>query len=145
MSNRRDFLAGTVTAAATAGLASAANKATAGKRKFQCKYAPHFGMFKANAGDDLIAQLDFLAAQGFTAFEDNGLMARPVEVQEAIGARLAKHGMTMGVFVIDGGDNWKTSLTTGKAEFRDKFQNFDISELEMAAAEHIREALADEP
>jgi hydroxypyruvate isomerase len=27
----------------------------------------------------------------------------------------------MGVFVIDGGDNWKTSLTTGKAEFRDKF------------------------
>jgi hydroxypyruvate isomerase len=29
--------------------------------------------------------------------------------------------MTMGVFVIDGGDNWKTSLTTGKAEFRDRF------------------------
>jgi hydroxypyruvate isomerase len=29
--------------------------------------------------------------------------------------------MTMGVFVIDGGDNWKTSLTTGKAEFREKF------------------------
>jgi len=29
--------------------------------------------------------------------------------------------MTMGVFVIDGGDNWKTSLTTGKPEFRDNF------------------------
>jgi hydroxypyruvate isomerase len=27
----------------------------------------------------------------------------------------------MGVFVIDGGDNWKTSLTTGKVEFRDRF------------------------
>ena len=27
----------------------------------------------------------------------------------------------MGVFVIDGGDNWKTSLATGEAEFRDKF------------------------
>ena len=38
----------------------------------------------------------------------------PVDVQEKIGATLAKRGMTMGVFVIDGGDNWKTSLTTGK-------------------------------
>ena len=29
--------------------------------------------------------------------------------------------MTMGVFVIDGGDNWKPSLATGKPEFREKF------------------------
>jgi hydroxypyruvate isomerase len=29
--------------------------------------------------------------------------------------------MTMGVFVIDGGDNWKPSLTTGDAAFREKF------------------------
>jgi hydroxypyruvate isomerase len=29
--------------------------------------------------------------------------------------------MTMGVFVIDGGDNWKPSLATGKSEFREKF------------------------
>ncbi len=78
-------------------------------------------MFKESAGEDLIAQLNFMADQGFTALEDNGLMGRTVEVQEAIGATLAKRGMTMGVFVIDGGDNWKTSLTTGKAEFRDKF------------------------
>jgi hydroxypyruvate isomerase len=78
-------------------------------------------MFKTQTGDDPVAQLEFMADQGFTAFEDNGLMARPVDVQEKIGATLAKRGMTMGVFVIDGGDNWKTSLTTGKAEFRDKF------------------------
>ena len=84
-------------------------------------YAPHFGMFKAHAGEDLVAQLEFMAAQGFTALEDNGLMGRPVDVQEKIGATLARLGMTMGVFVIDGGDNWKTSLATGKAEFRDKF------------------------
>ena len=90
-------------------------------KRFQCRYAPHFGMFKAHAGDDLVAQLDFMADQGFTALEDNGLMARPVDVQQRIGETLTKRGMTMGVFVIDGGDNWKTSLTTGKAEFRDKF------------------------
>ena len=62
-----------------------------------------------------------MADQGFTALEDNGLMGRPVDVQAKIGETLARRGMTMGVFVIDGGDNWKTSLATGKAEFRDKF------------------------
>jgi hydroxypyruvate isomerase len=123
MSSRRTFLQHTLTAAAVAGAvapAASAKKATL-KRPFQCKYGPHFGMFKAHAGDDHIAQLDFMAAEGFKALEDNDLMKRPVELQERIGATLAKHGMTMGVFVIDGGDNWKTSLTTGKAEFRDKF------------------------
>jgi hydroxypyruvate isomerase len=127
MSNRREFLHHAMAGAALAAMASAANAAKTGTvkkgapHKFQCKYGPHFGMFKAHAGEDLIAQIDFMAAEGFTAFEDNGLMARDVATQEKIGAALARHGMTMGVFVIDGGDNWKTSLTTGKAEFRDKF------------------------
>jgi hydroxypyruvate isomerase len=123
MSSRRDFLQHSVAATAALAVASQsfAAKAAKPKRQFQCRYAPHFGMFKAHAGDDLVAQLDFMAAQGFTALEDNGLMGRPVDVQEKIGDTLARHGMTMGVFVIDGGDNWKTSLTTGKAEFRDKF------------------------
>jgi hydroxypyruvate isomerase len=111
-----------VAAAALAGAVSPiASAAKAPKHKFQLKYGPHFGMFKAHAGDDPIAQIDFMADQGFTALEDNGLMGRTVEVQEKIGAALARRGMTMGVFVIDGGDNWKTSLTTGKAEFREKF------------------------
>jgi len=34
---------------------------------------------------------------------------------------LAKRGVTMGVFVIDGGDNWKVSLATGKPEFTEVF------------------------
>jgi hydroxypyruvate isomerase len=127
MSTRRNFLgksAGSALAVAalTGGAAVAADKARKNaQRKFQLKYGPHFGMFKAHAGEDLIAQIEFMADQGFTAFEDNGLMGRAVDVQEKIGAALARRGMTMGVFVIDGGDNWKTSLTTGKAEFRDKF------------------------
>jgi hydroxypyruvate isomerase len=29
--------------------------------------------------------------------------------------------MSMGVFVVDGGDNWKVSLTSGKQEFKDLF------------------------
>jgi len=127
MENRRSFLQQSVTAAALVAAAAsspgaqAAKAAKSGPRKFKLKYGPHFGMFKTQTGDDPVAQLEFMADQGFTAFEDNGLMARPVDVQEKIGATLAKRGMTMGVFVIDGGDNWKTSLTTGKAEFRDKF------------------------
>ncbi len=126
MSNRRDFLTQSLVAAGAAAAAVQASSANAvprgaAKHEFQLRYAPHFGMFKAHAGDDLVAQLEFMAAQGFTALEDNGLMARPVEVQAQIGATLERLGMTMGVFVIDGGDNWKTSLTTGKAEFRDKF------------------------
>jgi hydroxypyruvate isomerase len=126
MTDRRAFLTqATVLAAGSllAGTAAEAAKARrpTGPRKFQCRYAPHFGMFKESAGADHVAQLEFMADQGFTALEDNGLMGRPVDVQTRIGETLAKRGMTMGVFVIDGGDNWKTSLTTGKAEFRDKF------------------------
>jgi hydroxypyruvate isomerase len=126
MSDRRTFLSSSAALAAGTLLASTATEAAkarrpAAPRKFQCRYAPHFGMFKETAGTDLVAQLEYMADQGFTALEDNGLMGRPVDVQKQIGETLAKRGMTMGVFVIDGGDNWKTSLTTGKAEFRDKF------------------------
>ena len=126
MENRRTFLQNSIAAGAVAALAGS-NAAYARKitrtapRKIQLSYAPHFGMFKEHAGPDPIAQLEFMAAQGFTALEDNGLMGRPVELQERIGASLARLGMTMGVFVIDGGDNWKASLTTGKPEFHEKF------------------------
>lgn len=84
-------------------------------------YAPHFGMFKNHVGDDPIEELKFMWDQGFRSLEDNGMLGRPVEMQNKIGATLEKLGMTMGVFVIDGGDNWKVSLTTGKKEFKDKF------------------------
>jgi len=67
--------------------------------RFQLKYAPHFGMFKHSAGDDLIDQLKFAADQGFVAWQDNGLKARPVDVQEKIGRTMASLGMEMGLFV----------------------------------------------
>lgn len=95
--------------------------ASTGRRTFKLKYAPHLGMFKEHAGEDPIDQLQFMADQGFTAFEDNNLMKRPVELQERIGRTLASLGMTMGVFVIDAGDNWRVSYATGQPEFRERF------------------------
>jgi hydroxypyruvate isomerase len=56
----------------------------ASQRRFGLDYAPHFGMFKHSAGADLIDQLKFAAAQGFTAWEDAGLADRPVVVQQEI-------------------------------------------------------------
>src|SRR5690606_6960106 len=89
--------------------------------RFKLKYAPHFGMFKESAGEDLLDQIRFMADQGFTAFEDNGMMGRPVEVQQQIGDLLAKLGMTMGVFVIQTGGNNSDRFTTGKPENRELF------------------------
>ena len=70
-----------------------------GKHAFQLNYAPHLGMFKNSAGDDPIDQLNFMAEMGFTAFEDNGMKDRPLELQEKMAATLEKHDMMMGVFV----------------------------------------------
>ncbi len=91
------------------------------KYNFNLNYAPHFGMFKSLAGEDLIDQIHFMADVGFTAMEDNGMLRRPREIQEKIAGEMEKLGMKMGVFVVDGGDNWKVSLTTGKPEFLDNF------------------------
>src|SRR5680860_48343 len=78
--------------------ASASESKSSAPEKFNLKYAPHFGMFKNSAGDDLIDQIKFMADQGFTAFEDNGMMGREPALQSKIGETLAKLNMTMGVF-----------------------------------------------
>lgn len=102
MMNRRSFLRSA--AAAGAGLlatavARAQPKAGPPAAAFKLKYAPHPNMFKASAGDDLVDQLQFCADEGFTAFEDNGMKGRPVEVQERMAAAMQRLGLTMGVFV----------------------------------------------
>ncbi|MEP1490343.1 MAG: TIM barrel protein [Algibacter sp.] len=91
------------------------------KHNFNLKYAPHIGMFKNHAGNDPIDQLNFMADQGFTAFEDNGMMRRDVSMQTKIGETLAKHSMTMGVFVVDKGGNMTNTLAAGKKEHVDIF------------------------
>jgi hydroxypyruvate isomerase len=89
--------------------------------RFKLAYAPHFGMFRQHAGEDLVAQLEFMASEGFTAFEDNSMRGRPVEVQEQIGRTLARLNMRMGVFVAHT-INWnEPTLTTGSEEVRNAF------------------------
>ncbi len=124
---RRDFITRTIaTAASTFALGNAIAQPsstlnTPAGATFKLNYAPHDGMFKNHAGENFIDQIKFMADQGFRGIEDNGLLKRSIAEQEKIGKTLADLGMTMGVFVIDGGDNWKISLTTGKQEFKDNF------------------------
>lgn len=66
---------------------------------FHLHYAPHLGMFSAQAGQDPIDQIKFMSDQGFTAMEDNEMRTRPVAQQERIAAEMERLGMTMGVFV----------------------------------------------
>lgn len=70
-----------------------------GKRRFKLKYAPHFGMFKHSAGNDLTDQLRFASDQGFTAWEDSGMKGRPVDTQNRIAKTMESLGMEMGAFV----------------------------------------------
>jgi hydroxypyruvate isomerase len=124
---RRNFLKSTaLSGIALTGITGALNTTASetvasNAAKFKLKYAPHFGMFKNNAGDDLIDQIKFMADQGFTAFEDNGMMGRTPEMQTKIGETLAKLNMTMGVFVVDKGGNMANTLAAGKPEFVDIF------------------------
>lgn len=122
---RRNFIqAGLTAAASTFAFTSAQAKeftASLAAKPFKLNYAPHDGMFKNHGGTDFIDQIKFMADQGFRGIEDNGLLGRPAVEQDRIGKTLSQLGMTMGVFVIDGGDNWKISLTTGKQEFIDNF------------------------
>ncbi|MGB2732976.1 MAG: TIM barrel protein [Saprospiraceae bacterium] len=131
---RRNFLKSTALATPLVGLTSIKGLADRSHdaAAFKMKYAPHFGMFKNSAGGDLVDQLKFMADNGFMALEDNGMLGRPVEEQNKIGNTLAKLSMTMGVFVVEGGDNWKVSLTTGKKEFLDTFVKTCEKSVELA-------------
>lgn len=122
---RRDFVTKMAAGAVAVGpLKSLTSEATAGRAPcsaFKLNYAPHFGMFKHHAGDDLIDQLAFAADQGFRAWEDNGMKGRATETQEQIAAEMARRGMRMGVFVAHT-INWnEPTLTNGEATLREQF------------------------
>jgi hydroxypyruvate isomerase len=101
-SNRRSFLRTTATGL-VAGFSllklhtQAAESSAAAK--FSLGYAPHPGMFRQSAGDDVLDQIKYAADQGFTAWEDNGIAGQSPEMQEKIGQLLATLKMQMGVFV----------------------------------------------
>lgn len=132
---RRDFLATSAAAAASltaAGSAAASVTATkqdagagedsgggGGGGGFKLKYAPHFGMFRHHAGNDLVDQLRFAADEGFTAWEDNGMPGRSVEDQERCGQAMRDLGMTMGVFVAYSGFGKDDFVTNTSNEYQD--------------------------
>jgi hydroxypyruvate isomerase len=97
---RREFLSSLAISASAAALGSADNATAADEkpaRRFTLKYGPHFGMFKESAGKDLIDQLKFAADNGFTAWEDNEMKSRPVDVQTKVAQAMQKLGIEMGV------------------------------------------------
>jgi hydroxypyruvate isomerase len=113
--------------ATTAGLAALstvdlpAGTAPASAPDFTLKFAPHVGMFKHHAGEDILDQIRWAADQGFTAWEDNGMPNREPALQEKIGKLLDEKGMTMGVFVANKIDWREPTLTNGAGEHRDAF------------------------
>jgi len=108
--------------------AAALGRARRGER-FRLAYAPHFGMFQQSAGPDPVDQIKFMADEGFSALEDNGMAGRPVAEQERIGAALAEHGLRMGVFVANFGTAFgKRSFTTGDPAHLESF----LADLEVA-------------
>ncbi len=98
--HRRNFVKSSLALAAAPGtLLAAQPAANTSEKPFQLRYAPHDGMFRSNAGPDILDQLRFMANQGFTAFEDNGMSGRDPALQEKMGALMTKLGIAMGVFV----------------------------------------------
>jgi hydroxypyruvate isomerase len=88
---------------------------------YNLNYAPHLGMFQHHAGKDPLAQLHFMADQGFTAFEDNDMQKRPVALQQQMAKVMEQRGLQMGVFVAHT-IYWRTpNLASGDIKLRDAF------------------------
>ena len=118
---QRASLAGTALLTGNILTASEKQEPSLADKTFNLNYGFHDGMFASHAGKDFIDQIKFAHDKGFRSIEDNGMMSRSIEEQKKIGDTLSKLGMQMGVFVITtDGWHWKTSLTTGKAEWKEK-------------------------
>ncbi|MEM1183386.1 MAG: TIM barrel protein [Planctomycetota bacterium] len=123
--DRRGFLAsaagaGVIAATGTSsGTSQPARARSSGS--FGMHFAPHFGMFKSLGGDDLVAQLEFAASEGFTAWEDNGMSGRSSSDQKRIARAMNDLGMMMGVFVLNPSTAWGPTFSRGNASDRQKF------------------------
>ncbi len=132
--NRRNFLITSTTTAAATGLPflSFQDNENQQAHKFGLKYAPHIGMFKQHAGEDPLAQLEFMADQGFTAFEDNEMRNRSIELQNNMSKTMSKHGIEMGVLVAHK-IYWRApNLTSGDQNYRAEFLSDIKGSIEVA-------------
>jgi hydroxypyruvate isomerase len=80
-------------------------------------------MFSQHGGQDLVGQLQFMASEGFTALEDNGMKGRSVAEQERIAREMQRLNMRMGVFVVNtiAWEQDDANLTTGDEAKREQF------------------------
>ncbi len=136
---RREFINRGITATALASSGSYAfanpgqkNHTKTKAELFNLKYAPHIGMFKHHAGDDPIDQLTFMAEQGFSAFEDNGMKNREVDLQEKMGEKMAKLEIEMGVFVAHKIYWNEPNLASGDESLREEFLSHIRESVEVA-------------
>ena len=90
-------------------------------KTFNLNYAPHFGMFKHSAGDDLEDQIQFMYDQGFRSLEDNGMKERSRSDQNRIAKHMSRLGMTMGVFVAHKIYWREPNLASGDKVLQDEF------------------------
>ena len=122
--DRRTFLASAGGAAAFGAVAPRPRHRTVrGRREqpFTLDFAPHFGMFRQSAGEDLVDQLRFMADQGFRSLEDNGMRGRSIADQERIAAEMSRLGMRMGVFVAHTIYWTEPNLASGREDWREEF------------------------
>jgi len=127
INTRRDFIkkATSAGAALVAAPVLFAKKQVPAKKKpadavvpFKLKYAPSVGMFRQNAGNDIIDNIKFCHDMGFRAMFDNGLMSRPPEEQTRLTGELQRLGMDLGPFVLYA-DFSVTSFVLDKPEVRE--------------------------
>lgn len=128
--SRRDVLVGA--AAAGIGLPGMAVAKDRSGEKFGMHFAPHFGMFQNLGGNSVVTQLEFMAAEGFTALEDNGMKGRSVQEQDQIASTMQRLGMRMGVFVANDIDWQNPTLTTGDRGKADAFVDQCKASVEVA-------------
>ena len=109
-----------------------------GKKPFNLNYAPHFGMFKHNAGDDPIDQLQFMYDHGFRSLEDNSMKSRSKSDQNKISKKMSRLGMDMGVFVAHKIYWREPNLTSGDKELHDEFVQNVKDSIEIAKRVNAR-------
>jgi hydroxypyruvate isomerase len=111
---------------------SGMQKPLAAANEFNLRYAPHLGMFEELAGKDPIAQLNFMADQGFRAYEDNGMSGREVPLQEKMAKTMQERDMQMGVFVAHKIYWNEPSLASGDKGKREEFLSDIRNAIEVA-------------
>ena len=91
---------------------SAVSKVASSTKPYKCLFAPSLSHCKASTeGMSAPDKIQFFYDCGFRALEDNGMLNRKVEEQNAMAKKMSDLGMTMGVFVLY--SDWKSPSMSG--------------------------------